>query len=114
MLSMYDIVENMEKEQKIIEYDYDYDLNDICKKYKEEDLLLYETDNRMSGADGIFFLRKDGKNKIIYVDEKNELLFKNYLINIICHLKMILLMKTSYMVIDLLSQEICLNKKFYI
>ena len=90
---MYDIVENMEKEQKIIEYDYD--LNDICKKYKEEDLLLYETCNRMSGTGGIFFFRKDGKNKIIY-------------------LKMILLMKTSYMVIGLLSQEICLNKKFYI
>ena len=35
MLSMYDIVENMEKERKIIEYDYD--LNDICKKYKEEE-----------------------------------------------------------------------------
>lgn len=76
MLSMYDIVQNMEKEQKIIEYDYD--LNDICKKYKEEDLLLYETGNRMSGAGGIFFLRKDGKNEIIYVDEKDELLFKNF------------------------------------
>lgn len=34
MLSMYDIVENMEKEQKIIEYDYD--LNDICKNIKKK------------------------------------------------------------------------------
>lgn len=32
----------------------------------------------MSGTGGIFFLRKDGKNEIIYVDEKNELLFKNF------------------------------------
>lgn len=39
-------------------------------------MLLYETSKRMSGAGGIFFLRKDGKNEIIYVAEKDELLFK--------------------------------------
>lgn len=71
-----DMIKNLEKEQKIIEYDYN--LDDICKEYNEDDLLLYETGNRMSGAGGIFFLRKDGKNRIIYVDEKDELLYKHF------------------------------------
>ena len=63
---MDDIIYNLKKEQEYIEYKYD--LNDICNKYNEDDLLLYETGNRMSGKGRIFFLRKDGKNKIIYVD----------------------------------------------
>lgn len=32
----------------------------------------------MSGTGGVFFLRKDGKNKIIYVDEENDLLYKYF------------------------------------
>ena len=76
MLYMDDIIDNLKKEQEYIEYEYD--LNDICNKYNEDDLLLYETGNRMSGKGGIFFIRKDGKNKIIYVDEENELLYKYF------------------------------------
>lgn len=56
MLHMDDIIENLEKEQEHIEYEYD--LNDICNEYNEDNLLLYETGNRMSGAGGVFFLKK--------------------------------------------------------
>ena len=40
--------------------------------------MLYETGNRMSGPGGVFFLRKNGNNKIIYVDEVNDLLYKYF------------------------------------
>ena len=76
MFDIYDAVENLKKEWEHIEEDYD--VNDICNEYCEDDLLLYETGNRMSGAGGVFFLRKDGKNRIIYVDEENDLLYKNF------------------------------------
>lgn len=73
---MNDIIKNLEKEQNHTEYEYN--LNDICNEYNEDNLLLYETGNRMRGNGGIFFLRKDGKNKIIYVDEVNDLLYKHF------------------------------------
>ena len=76
MLYLDDIIKNLEKEQEYIEYEYD--LNDICNEYNESDLMLYETGNRMSGAGGVFFLRKDGKNKIIYIDEEDDLLYKYF------------------------------------
>lgn len=76
MLYMDDILKNLEKEQEYIEYEYD--LNDICNKYNEDDLMIYETGNRLGGTGGIFFLRKDGKNKIIYVDEEDDLLYKHF------------------------------------
>lgn len=76
MLHMDDIIENLEKEQEHIEYEYD--LNDICNEYNEDNLLLYETGNRMSGSGGVFFLRKNEKNRIIYVDESNDLLYKHF------------------------------------
>ena len=72
MLYPDDIIKNMEKEQEYIEYEYD--LNDICNEYNEDDLLLYETGNIMSGAGGIFFLRKEYMMIIIKTQ-------KNYLIN---------------------------------
>ena len=76
MLNIDEIIKNLENEQEYIEYNYD--LSDICKNYSEDNLLFYETGNRMSGPGGIFFLRKDGKNKIIFVDEKDDLLYKNF------------------------------------
>ena len=76
MLYMEDIVNNHEKELSSIEYDYN--LKDICNEYKEDDLILYETGNRMSGVGGIFFFRKDGKNRIIFVDEIDDLLYKYF------------------------------------
>lgn len=76
MLHLDDIIKNLKQEQEYIEYDYE--LNDICNKYNEDDLLLYETGNRMGGTGGVFFLRKEGKNKIIYVDEVNDLLYKHF------------------------------------
>ena len=68
MLNMDDIIDKLKKEQEYIEYECN--LNDICKEYNENNLMIYETGNRMSGPGGVFFLRKDGKNKIIYVDEQ--------------------------------------------
>ena len=76
MLNTEDIIRNLEKEQEYV--DYKCNLNDICKKYNEDDLMFYETGNRMGGAGGIFFLRKDGKNKIIFVDEVDNLLYKHF------------------------------------
>ena len=76
MLSLDEIIQNIEKEQEYIEYEYD--LKDICNEYSEDDLILYETGNRMGGPGGIFFLRKDGKNKIIFVDEEDDLLYKHF------------------------------------
>ena len=76
MLYVNKIIQNLEQEQKYIEYKYN--LKDICNEYNEDDLLLYETGNRMSGLGGIFFLRKNGKNKIIYVDEEDDLLYKHF------------------------------------
>ena len=76
MISQNEIIENIKKEQENI--DFDYDLNEICKEYTEEDLYFYETGNRIGGAGGIFFLRKNGKNKIIYVDEVDDLLYKYF------------------------------------
>lgn len=76
MLHVNEILNNLEKEQEYIEYEYD--LRDICKEYSEDNLMLYETCNRMSGPGGIFFLRKEGKNRIIYVDEENDLLYKHF------------------------------------
>lgn len=38
MLRMNEIINNLEKEQENIEYEYD--LNDICKEYSEDNLML--------------------------------------------------------------------------
>ena len=76
MLYLDEIIKNQEKEQESI--DYEYELKDICEEYTEENLLLYETGNRMGGPGGIFFLRKNDKNRIIYVDEEDELLYEHF------------------------------------
>ncbi len=76
MLTQYDLIDNLEKEQEYIESEYN--IENICKEYSEPNLLFYETGNRMSGLGGILFLRKDNINRIIYIDEENDLLYKTF------------------------------------
>lgn len=108
MLNMDDIIKNMEGEQEYIEYDYD--LNDICNEYKEKDLILYETDLKTKNT--IIFL-PDLEENFIYIKKYTMSIIKmlkNYLINIICHLKMMFLMNPLCMDIGLQLQKRCLSE----
>jgi len=76
MITFDDMIKNLRKEQEHI--DYEPNLKEICEKYSEDNLLFYETGNRMSGPGGLFLLRKDNISKIIYVDEEDELLYEHF------------------------------------
>ena len=76
MITLYDCEDNILKEKESIEYEYD--LKKVCEEYTEDNLLFYQSGNRMGGLGGIIILYKDNKYRILYIDEENELLFKEF------------------------------------
>lgn len=76
MITMTELIENLEKEIESVEYEYD--LKEVCKEYNEEDLYYYESGNRMSGLGGIIILYKNNKYRVLRIDEEDELLYKTF------------------------------------